>query len=42
VDIFWAKTTEFWAALLALFFGLILFLVRKQLKRLFGFDKDDS
>jgi len=42
VDIFWVKATEFWAVLLAVLFGLILFLVRKQLKKLFGYDQSDS
>jgi hypothetical protein len=42
IDIFWAKATEFWAALLALLFGVILFLVRKHLKKWFGYDQSDS
>jgi len=42
IDIFWAKATEFWAALLVLLFGVILFLVRKHLKKWFGYDQSDS
>jgi hypothetical protein len=42
IDIFWAKAIEFWGALLALLFGLILFLVRKKLKKLFGYDKNEA
>ncbi len=33
----WDKFVEFWAALLAIFFGLILFLIRGKLKRWFGY-----
>lgn len=33
----WEKFVEFWAALLAIFFGLILFLIRGKLKRWFGY-----
>ncbi|MCF2949418.1 hypothetical protein L0668_14960 [Paraglaciecola aquimarina] len=41
-DTFWTKALEFWGALLALIFGLSLFLVRKQLKKWFGYDKSDD
>lgn len=40
-DIFWEKLLDFWGALLALLFGLILFLVRDKLKKLFGFEPKD-
>lgn len=36
--VFWEKLLEFWGALLALLFGLILFVIRGKLKKLFGFD----
>lgn len=35
--VFWNKLLEFWGALLALLFGLILFLIRKRLKKWFGY-----
>lgn len=35
--VLWEKFVEFWAALLAIFFGLILFLIRGKLKRWFGY-----
>ncbi|MGJ8682257.1 hypothetical protein [Paraglaciecola sp.] len=41
-DTFWTKALEFWGALLALLFGLVLFLVRKQLKKWFGYEKSES
>lgn len=41
VDIFWEKATEFWVALLALIFGVILFLVRKVLKTWLGYVPKD-
>jgi hypothetical protein len=34
----WEKFVEFWAALLAIFFGLILFLIRGKLKRWFSYN----
>ena len=37
-DIFWEKLKEFWGALLAIVFGLILFLLRKKLKAWFGYE----
>jgi|GEM_PF-1962519 len=36
-DVLWEKFVEFWAALLAILFGLILFLIRGRLKRWFGY-----
>ncbi len=35
--IFWEKFLDFWGAIVALFFGLILFLLRGKLKKIFGF-----
>jgi len=35
--VLWDKFVEFWAALLVIFFGLILFLIRGKLKRRFGY-----
>jgi hypothetical protein len=37
-DVLWEKFVEFWGALLAIFFGLILFLIRGKLKRWFGYE----
>jgi hypothetical protein len=37
--VFWNKLLEFWGALLVLLFGLILFLIRKRLKKWFGYGK---
>ena len=37
-NIFWLKLLDFWGALLALFFGLILFIIRGRLKRWFGYN----
>lgn len=36
--IFWSKLVEFWGALVVLFFGLLLFLIRGKLKKWFGFE----
>lgn len=36
--VLWQKFVEFWAALLAVLFGLILFLIRGRLKHWFGYD----
>lgn len=36
--VLWEKFIEFWAALLVIFFGLILFLIRGKLKRWFGYE----
>lgn len=41
-SIFWKKFLEFWAAFLALLFGLILFLLRKRLKKWFGYAGKDN
>ncbi|MEX0958646.1 MAG: hypothetical protein WDZ63_05110 [Burkholderiales bacterium] len=35
--VFWNKLLEFWGALLVLLFGLVLFLIRKRLKKWFGY-----
>lgn len=35
--VLWEKFVEFWGALLAIFFGLILFLIRGKLKKWFGY-----
>lgn len=40
-NVFWEKLKDFWGALLALFFGLILFLLRKKLKAWFGFEENN-
>ncbi len=37
-NILWKQFLEFWAALLALIFGLILYLVRGKIKKRFGYD----
>lgn len=39
-EVFWEKLVDFWAALVALFFALILFFIRGHLKKWFGFKKD--
>lgn len=36
--VFWDKLLEFWGALLVLVFGLILFLIRKRLKKWVGYE----
>ncbi len=41
-EVFWEKLVDFWGAVLALFFGLILFLIRGKLKRWFGYDGSDT
>ena len=38
--VFWEKLLDFWGALLALFFGLILFAIRGKLKKMFGFESN--
>lgn len=38
-EIFWEQLLEFWTALLVLFFGLVLFLIRGRLKKWFGYEK---
>jgi len=37
-NILWAGFLDFWAVLIALFFGLVLFLIRGKLKRWFGYE----
>jgi len=37
MDVLWKKFVEFWAAVVALFFAVVLFLLRKQLKKWFGY-----
>ncbi|MGY8870550.1 MAG: hypothetical protein ACKVJE_08930 [Pseudomonadales bacterium] len=41
LSVFWNKLLEFWEALLVSIFGIILFLAKDKLKRLFG-KKDDA
>jgi len=36
-DVFWENLEKFWGALLALLSALVLFLLRRRLKKLFGF-----
>ena len=38
-DKFWEELLNFWGLILATFFGLLLFLVRKKLKKLFGYEE---
>ncbi|MDF1818264.1 MAG: hypothetical protein P1U54_06470 [Immundisolibacteraceae bacterium] len=38
--ILWEKLLDFWAALVAAFFGLVLFLIRGKLKNWFGYQED--
>lgn len=40
-EIFWEKLLKFWGELLVFCFALILFLIRKQLKKWIGFGKDN-
>lgn len=37
-DIFWQGVLDFWQWLVAAIFGLFIFLIRKRLKKLFGYD----
>ncbi|WP_339843478.1 hypothetical protein [uncultured Halopseudomonas sp.] len=37
-DVLWEKFVEFWAALVAIFFGVLLFLIRGRLKKWFGYE----
>jgi hypothetical protein len=39
-NILWEKFVEFWAALLVIFFGVILFFIRVKLKKWFGYEGD--
>ncbi len=41
-EVFWEKLVDFWGALVALFFGLILYLIRGKLKRWFGYGGSDT
>lgn len=41
IDIFWEKLFDFWGALITTLLGLILFILRKKLKKLFGYDSDE-
>ena len=41
-DIFWEKLLEFWGAFLVVTFGLLMFLYKNKLKKLFKFDSDDT
>jgi len=36
-EVFWEKLLEFWTAVIALFFALLLFLIRGRLKKWFGY-----
>jgi hypothetical protein len=36
-EVFWEKLLKFWGAVIALFFGLLLFLIRGKLKKRFGY-----
>ncbi len=40
-EIFWDEVFKFWKALLVLFFAVIIFLMRKQLKKWVGFGNDN-
>jgi hypothetical protein len=40
--ILWDQFLNFWQAFVALFFGLILFLIRGNLKKRFGFDSEQK
>jgi|GEM_PF-1433874 len=39
-EVFWKKIVNFWAAVLAFLFGVVLFLIRGQLKKWLGSKKD--
>lgn len=39
-EIFWEKLKEFWGLSIALFFALLLFLIKKRLKKWFSFGND--
>jgi len=39
LDILWDKFVEFWGAVVVLFFGAVLFLLRKKLKKWFGYEE---
>jgi len=40
-EVFWEKLLKFWGELLVLCFAVILFLIRKRLKKWIGFGKDN-
>jgi len=40
-EVFWETLLKFWGELLALLFAVMIFLIRKQLKRWIGFGKDN-
>jgi len=40
-EVFWEKLLQFWGELLVLLFAVILFLIRKKLKKWIGFGKDN-
>jgi hypothetical protein len=40
LEVFWEKLLQFWGELLVLLFAVILFLIRKKLKKWIGFGKD--
>ena len=42
LDVFWQELLKFWGVIIALFFAVIVFLIRKQLKKWIGFGKDDK
>jgi hypothetical protein len=39
-DVFWEKLLDFWGGILTLFFALLLFLLRRHIKKWFGFGGD--
>jgi hypothetical protein len=39
-DVFWEKVLEFWGLTSALFFALLLFLLKRRLKKWFSFEED--
>lgn len=39
-SILWEKFVEFWAALIAIIFGVILFIIKGKLKKWFGYEND--
>ena len=41
-EVFWEKLLEFWAAFLVVTFGLIMFLYKNKLKKLFNFDSNNT
>ena len=41
-SVFWVKLLDFWGAVVALFFALLIFLIRKKLKQWFGFSSEEK